>query len=101
MMAKKFQEGDTDEELKQAFAVFDHDGSGKISINELKKVMANLGERLTDKEVEEMIREADLDGDGEINYQEFVKVCYIHSFLPSIADAFCCIDDDLEISTQM
>jgi calmodulin len=65
---------DTEEELREAFKVFDKDGSGFISAAELLHVMTNLGEKLTDEEVDEMIREADVDGDGQINYEEFVKM---------------------------
>ena len=54
--------------------MFDKDGNGKISSEELKIVMQNLGERLTDEEINEMIREADNDGDGEGDYEEFVKM---------------------------
>lgn len=43
MMAKKIHDGDTDEELRRAFDVFDKDGSGNISITELKQVMSSLG----------------------------------------------------------
>ncbi|KAJ7040704.1 putative calmodulin [Mycena alexandri] len=74
MMAKKFQDTDSEEEIRQAFQVFDKDGNGTISVTELQQVMKSLGEKLTDREVEEMIREADTDGDGEINYDEFVKM---------------------------
>ena len=42
--------------------------------NELKQILAVLGERLTDDEVRAMIHEADLDGDGHINYHEFVNM---------------------------
>ena len=62
------RESDSEDELKQAFKIFDRDKNGYISASELKYVMANLGEKLTDEEVEEMIREADLDGDGRISY---------------------------------
>ena len=62
------------DELKEAFKVFDKDGSGSISAAELKHVMNNLGEKLTDEEVDEMISEADVDGDGEINFEEFIKM---------------------------
>ena len=65
---------DSEEELKEAFRVFDKDQNGFISASELRHVMTNLGEKLTDEEVDEMIREADVDGDGQINYEEFVKV---------------------------
>jgi len=63
-----------DEEMKEAFKVFDRDGNGKITASELRQVMANLGEKLTDEEVFEMIKEADIDGDGEINFEEFLKM---------------------------
>lgn len=60
---------DGEEELREAFRVFDKDGNGFISAAELRHVMTNLGEKLTDDEVDEMIREADLDGDGMVNYE--------------------------------
>jgi len=74
MMTKHMKETDNEQELREAFKVFDTDGSGKISSGELKKVMHNLGEKLTDEEIAEMIREADADGDGEVDYNEFVKM---------------------------
>jgi len=69
MMARKNM--NPEEELKEAFNVFDKDGNGFISASELRHVMTNLGEKLTDKEIDEMIREADVDGDGQISYEEF------------------------------
>ena len=60
---------DTEEEIKEAFRVFDKDGNGFISAAELRHVMTNLGEKLTDEEVNEMINEADTDGDGQVNYE--------------------------------
>ena len=74
LMARKMKDTDTEEELVEAFKVFDRDGNGLISAAELRHVMTNLGEKLTDEEVDEMIREADVDGDGHINYEEFVRM---------------------------
>ena len=64
----------TEDDLKEAFKVFDKDNDGYISAAELRHVLTNIGEKLSDEEVDEMIREADIDGDGQINYEEFVKM---------------------------
>ena len=62
----------SEEELREAFQVFDKDGDGFISADELKDVMMNLGEELTDEEINEMITEADIDGDGKVSYEDFI-----------------------------
>ncbi|CAL9772929.1 unnamed protein product [Musa acuminata subsp. burmannicoides] len=75
LMASKLNKGiDSEDELKEAFKVFDKDQNGFISATELRNVMISLGEKLTDEEVAQMIREADLDGDGQVNFEEFVKM---------------------------
>ncbi|XP_022247576.1 calmodulin-A-like [Limulus polyphemus] len=74
MMSKKMKESDREEELREAFRVFDRNGDGFISSSELSHVMFNLGEKLTEDDVDDMIKEADLDGDGLVNYQEFVTI---------------------------
>ncbi|EDW16096.1 hypothetical protein AWZ03_004805 [Drosophila navojoa] len=72
LMSKQSVDSDADEELREAFKIFDKDEDGFISPAELRFVMVNLGEKLTDEEIDDMIREADFDGDGKINYEEFV-----------------------------
>lgn len=70
MMAKKLKDGgDPEEDLREAFKIYDKDNNGFISQSKLRLVMANLGEKLTDDELKEMIIEADIDGDGQVNYQ--------------------------------
>lgn len=64
LMARKIKTKDSQAEIIEAFKVFDKDGSGKISAEELRTVMHSLGEKLSDQEVNEMIREADTNGDG-------------------------------------
>jgi EF-hand domain pair len=61
MMARKMKDTDSEEEIREAFKVFDKDGNGFISAAELAHVMANLGEKLSEEEVAEMIREADVE----------------------------------------
>lgn len=75
MMARKMKDTDSEEEIREAFRVFDKDGNGFISAAELRHVMTNLGEKLTDEEVDEMIREADIDGDGQVNYEGMYDTC--------------------------
>ena len=77
LMNKRSKETDTEEEVINAFKVFDKDGQGLISSNELYHIMTTLGDKLTEDEVEEMIREADIDGDGFINYEEFVRMMMV------------------------
>ncbi|VDI79617.1 Hypothetical predicted protein [Mytilus galloprovincialis] len=81
MMARKMKDTDSEEEIREAFRVFDKDGNGFISAAELRHVMTNLGEKLTDEEVDEMIREADIDGDGQVNYED-IPADYL-DFIPT------------------
>lgn len=74
LMSRKMKDTDSEEELREAFKVFDKDGNGYISAAELRHVMTNLGEKLTDEEVDKMMTEADTDGDGQVDYNEFVRM---------------------------
>ena len=58
--------------MKAAFKVFDMNGDGYITKDELKAVMINMGDKLTDEEVADMIKEVDTEGNGKVNYEEFV-----------------------------
>ena len=68
------RDSDSEEELIEAFKIFDRDGNGLISADELLHVMISLGENTNMEEIEDLIKEADLDGDGFINYEEFVRL---------------------------
>ena len=74
MMAKRISDTNLEEDILEAFKVFDRDGNGFITAKELKLVMSNLGESLSEEEVEAMIIEVDMDGDGRINYAEFFNM---------------------------
>ncbi|KAJ9139930.1 hypothetical protein P3X46_030622 [Hevea brasiliensis] len=68
---------DTDEvleNLKDAFSIYNIDGNGSMSAQELHKVMGNLGEPCSTVESRKMISGFDSDGDGMINFEEFKVV---------------------------
>ncbi|XP_050397724.1 calmodulin-A [Patella vulgata] len=65
-------EEDEEEELRQAFRVFDKSGCGYITPSDLRCVLQCMGEDLTEEEIDEMIAEVDIDGDGRIDFEEFI-----------------------------
>jgi len=69
----EFMPADDGEQIRQAFAMMDKDGSGKVSATELKNIMRSIGEKLSDDDIDEIIRELDMDGDGEVDYEGKVK----------------------------
>jgi Ca2+-binding EF-hand superfamily protein len=64
--------GERASRLKLAFNVFDEDGNGQISADELSHIMSRF--EMTDAELNEMIQEVDYDGDRQINFEEFCKL---------------------------
>ena len=49
-------------EYKEAFSLFDRDGDGTITTEELGAVMRSLGQHPTESELQDMINEVDTDG---------------------------------------
>eukprot|EP00817_Percolomonadidae_sp_ATCC50343_P001042 CAMPEP_0117428656 /NCGR_PEP_ID=MMETSP0758-20121206/8311_1 /TAXON_ID=63605 /ORGANISM="Percolomonas cosmopolitus, Strain AE-1 (ATCC 50343)" /LENGTH=114 /DNA_ID=CAMNT_0005215125 /DNA_START=98 /DNA_END=442 /DNA_ORIENTATION=+ len=74
IMSKKTREVETEDEVLEAFRVFDSDGSGFMTPDEFRSVLTSLGETLTDDQVDELLEDAELDENGKINYEEFSKV---------------------------
>lgn len=62
------------QEIKEAFDLFDTDGSGSIDSKELKVAMRALGFEPRKEEVKRMISEMDKDGSGTIEYPEFEEM---------------------------
>ncbi|KAJ3201181.1 hypothetical protein HDU82_008300 [Entophlyctis luteolus] len=76
IMTKRGGSVDSEDDIREAWKVFDKEGNGFISAAELRHIMTNLGEKLTDEEVDLIIREADVEGNGQIDYtrKEFLNM---------------------------
>jgi len=61
-------------ELKEAFSIFDKNGDGGISVDELRIFLETLGQKPTDKEVQSLMAEVDEDGNNEIDFDEFLQM---------------------------
>ena len=62
------------EEIREAFNLFDSDGSGSIDYKELKAAMRALGFDVRKDELQKVIAEIDADGSGEIEFPEFMQM---------------------------
>lgn len=59
--------------LQTAFKMFDKDGGGSISVEEIKEVLS-FGQNLDEEVVQQIIQQVDANGDGEISYEEFSQM---------------------------
>ncbi|KAL0414461.1 UNVERIFIED_CONTAM: Calmodulin [Sesamum radiatum] len=61
-------------EFREAFSLFDKDGDGCITIEELATVIRSLDQNPTEEELQDMINEVDADGNGTIEFAEFLNL---------------------------
>eukprot|EP00434_Breviolum_minutum_P040351 symbB.v1.2.035854.t1/scaffold4926.1/size34206/3 len=59
-----------------AFSVFDQDGDGHITLEELKKILENgsVDEAMQGRNSEEILKVVDTNGDGSIDFEEFMAM---------------------------
>lgn len=68
--ASAAKSGISKEQVKEAFDLFDADGSGTIDRDELRVLCFSLGRTMTDEQLEQAFEELDADGNGSIEYSE-------------------------------
>merc|ERR1711966_104428 len=59
------------QELREAFDLFDTDGSGAVDASELHTAMKALGFEPKKEEIAKMVKEMDKDGDATVDFEEF------------------------------
>jgi len=74
MMALKINDQNAEDEIREAFKVFDGDGNGYIDRQELAIMLRFMGENISEVEIRDIIEEADVDKDGLIDYSEFYNM---------------------------
>ncbi|KAM6220979.1 centrin-4-like [Rhynchocyon petersi] len=86
------------QEIKEAFDLFDVDGSGMIDVKELKIVMQALGFEPKKDEIKKMIAEIDKKGNGIITFEDFFAIMSVKMSEKDeneeILKAFKLFDDD-------
>lgn len=97
--AAKVELNDTQkQEIKEAFDLFDIDGSGTIDLKELKIAMRALGFEPKKEEVKQLITEIDKEGTGTICFEDFFAIMSIKMSekdeKEEILKAFKLFDDD-------
>ena len=68
-MAKKTKEAEDEQELREAFRVFDTNNRGVIEAADLKLIFKTLDPDMADEEVEQIINEVDEDGSGTVDFE--------------------------------
>ena len=86
------------QEIREAFDLFDTDGSGSIDAKELKVAMRALGFEPKKEEIKKMIADIDTDGSGTIDFNEFLEMMTAKMSerdpMEEIIKAFRLFDDD-------
>ncbi|CAG0925340.1 unnamed protein product, partial [Notodromas monacha] len=80
LLASKFMSeedsGVMEQELREAFRLYDKEGNGYITTKTLREILRELDDKLTNEELDEMIAEIDTDGSGTVDFDgKFVKIC--------------------------
>ena len=65
---------DSEDNIINELKKLDKNGTGNITVNDLKSLLANYGEVLTKEEIDDIIQEANADKSGNINIEKFAKI---------------------------
>ena len=64
----------TVDEVVQAFQIFDINGSGKITVDEMKTILLKFTNEFNEDDVNAIFELIDVDQDGKVSYAEFAEI---------------------------
>lgn len=79
MMSERLFEFDTESELIEALESFDENDTGLIKVEEMRKWLGEVGERMDEREIERFLKGPFTDRQGNFNYREWVKVLRVNA----------------------
>lgn len=75
MFGEKLNGTDPEDVIKNAFACFDEENTGKINEDYLRELLTTMGERFSEDQVDDMFREAPIcQKTGDFDYVEFTRI---------------------------
>ena len=74
IMVPRLPDQNSQEEVFKTFKLFDLNGSGKISLKDLQRIVNEIGENIPEEELTDMFDEADKNKDGYIDFNDFFKI---------------------------
>lgn len=78
MMSERLFEFDPEAELREAFECFDESDSGFVSVDDLRKWMGDVGERMDPAQIDKFLNGSFTDRQGNFNYREWIKVLRVN-----------------------
>lgn len=74
VMARDLKNYNSEQDLRNAWKVFDREGKGVLTAAELRHILSSIGEKLSKEELDDLMKEADPDAKGKVQYEEFVRM---------------------------
>ena len=74
LFGEKLSGTDPEDVIKNAFACFDEEGTGKIHEDKLRDLLTTMGDRFTHEQVDNMFQAVTPDENGLFDYVQFIRI---------------------------
>ncbi|KAI9637491.1 uncharacterized protein MKK02DRAFT_43417 [Dioszegia hungarica] len=78
MMGRHLLALDAEHDLLEAFACFDEGDKGWVKVDEVRKLLAEMGDRMDEREIDRLFAGPFTDRQGRFNYVEWAKVLRVN-----------------------